>query len=380
MSFVEHLIIGGGISGCAMARHLAKYQLDFKLIEAQANLGGRIQSTPQGLDLGPTWYWPHQHSVKALLSELQLDTFDQYTQGDYVYQQAHNTEISRGRDAQSMLSHRVVGGMGAIINALSKTIPTDNILLNCPVTHITKQNDLWQVILSHGDTLICKHLWLAMPPRKVAQLFKPALNQTVINQAVLSTALISHLQDQQTWMSAQAKFVAEYETPFWRDSGLSGQGFSQVGPIVEINDASAIENESESTSASASASASVCLSDNTSPAALFGFIGVPALSRKTIDKQQIINACIAQLGKLFGEAALNPISTHYIDWANNEYISTSADINEPSQHAHFDQARFKAELNRLNLGLIGSEFSQTEPGYIAGALDHVNDQATKVKT
>jgi monoamine oxidase len=179
-------------------------------------------------------------------------------------------------------------------------------------------------------------------------------------------------------MSAQAKFVAEYETPFWRDSGLSGQGFSQVGPMVEINDASAIENESESTSASASAS--VCLSDNTSPAALFGFIGVPALSRKTIDKQQIINACIAQLGKLFGEAALNPISTHYIDWANNEYISTSADINEPSQHAHFDQARFKAELNRLNLGLIGSEFSQTEPGYIAGALDHVNDQATKVRT
>lgn len=374
MSFVEHLIIGGGISGCAMARHLAKYQLDFKLIEAQATLGGRIQSTPQGLDLGPTWYWPHQHSVKALLSELQLVTFDQYTQGDYVYQQAHNTEISRGRDAQSMLSHRVVGGMGAIINALSKTIPTDNILLNCPVTHITKQDDLWQVILSNGDTLIGKHLWLAMPPRKVVQLFKPALNQTVINQAVLSTALISHLQDQQTWMSAQAKFVAEYETPFWRDSGLSGQGFSQIGPMVEINDASAIESENENESAS------VCVSDNTSPAALFGFIGVPASSRKTIDKQQIINACIAQLGKLFGEAALTPISTHYIDWANNEYISTSADIHEPSQHAHFDQARFKAELNRLDLGLIGSEFSQTEPGYIAGALDHVNDQATKVKT
>ncbi len=360
MSFVEHLIIGGGISGCAMARQLAKYQRDFKLIEAQASLGGRIQSTEQGLDLGPTWYWPHQHSVKALLSELQLDTFDQYTQGDYVYQQAHNTEISRGRDAQTMLSHRVVGGMGAIINALSKTIPADNIVLNCPVTHITKQDELWQVILSNGDTLICKHLWLAMPPRKVAQL---------LNEAVLSTTLISHLQDQQTWMSAQAKFVAEYETPFWRDAGLSGQGFSQVGPMVEINDASGVDRENTNEG----------VHDNASPAALFGFIGVPALNRKTIDKQQIINACIAQLGKLFGEAALSPISTHYIDWANNEYISTNTDINEPSQHAHFDQARFKAELNRLNLGLIGSEFSQTEPGYIAGALDHVNDQAVKIK-
>jgi monoamine oxidase len=373
MSVVEHLIIGGGISGCAMARQLAKYQLDFKLIEAQTNLGGRIQSTPQGLDLGPTWYWPHQHSVKALLSELQLDTFDQYTQGDYVYQQAHNTEISRGRDAQSMLSHRVVGGMGAIINALSKTIPADNIVLNCPVTHITKQDELWQVILSNGDTLICKHLWLAMPPRKVAQLFKPVLNEAALNEAILSTTLISHLHDQQTWMSAQAKFVAEYETPFWRDTGLSGQGFSQVGPMVEINDASGVNRESTSISVGES------VNNDARPAALFGFIGVPSLSRKAIDKQQIINACIAQLGKLFGEAALTPISTHYIDWANNEYISTNADINEPSQHAHFDQARFKAELNRLNLGLIGSEFSQTEPGYISGALDHVNDQAAKIK-
>ena len=47
MNEVEHLIIGGGISGCAMARQLSKRQLDFKLIEAQASLGGRIQSTEQ---------------------------------------------------------------------------------------------------------------------------------------------------------------------------------------------------------------------------------------------------------------------------------------------------------------------------------------------
>ncbi len=76
MSYVEHLIIGGGISGCVMARHLAKRQLDFKLIEAQATLGGRIQSTEQGLDLGPTWFWPHQHSVKTLLTELNIDIFE----------------------------------------------------------------------------------------------------------------------------------------------------------------------------------------------------------------------------------------------------------------------------------------------------------------
>jgi monoamine oxidase len=52
-----------------MARQLAKHHLDFKWVEAQPTLGGRIQSTEQGLDLGPTWFWPHQHSVKTLLDD-----------------------------------------------------------------------------------------------------------------------------------------------------------------------------------------------------------------------------------------------------------------------------------------------------------------------
>lgn len=351
MSFVEHLIIGGGISGCVMARHLAKRQLDFKLIEAQATLGGRIQSTEQGLDLGPTWFWPHQHSVKALLAELNIDIFEQYTQGDYVYQAGPNSPIQRERNQEEMLSNRVEGGMGAVITALTNTLPQDRILLNAPVRHITKRDDTWQVQLTNGDELSCDHLWLAMPPRKVAPLFLAA------DDCVLSKALVSHLQAQQTWMSAQAKFVAVYDQPFWRDAGLSGQGFSRVGPMVEINDACGAEK---------------------SPAALFGFIGVPAVNRQSLDEQTMIDACVAQLGKLFGEAALSPTSTHYVDWASNKFISSSADISEPSQHAHFDQARFEAELKDLNLGLIGAEFSQTEPGYIAGAIDHVNNQVSHV--
>ncbi|MBL4799115.1 MAG: FAD-dependent oxidoreductase [Oleispira sp.] len=352
MSFVEHLIIGGGISGCVMARHLAKRQLDFKLIEAQATLGGRIQSTEQGLDLGPTWFWPHQHSVKALLAELNIDIFEQYTQGDYVYQAGPNSPIQRERNQEEMLSNRVEGGMGTVITALTNTLPQDRILLNAPVRHITKLDNIWRVLLTNGDELSCDHLWLAMPPRKVAPLFLAA------DDCVLSKALVSHLQDQQTWMSAQAKFVAVYDKPFWRDAGLSGQGFSRVGPMVEINDA--------------------CGGAEESPAALFGFIGVPAVNRQPLDEQTMIDACVAQLGKLFGEAALSPTSSHYIDWASNKFISSSADISEPSQHAHFDQVRFEAELKGLNLGLIGSEFSQTEPGYIAGAIDHVNEQVSQV--
>lgn len=346
MSFVEHLIIGGGISGCVMAHQLAKHQLNFKLVEAQATLGGRIKSTEQGLDLGPTWFWPHQHSVESLLAELHIGFFEQYTQGDYVYQTEPNSPITRGRDQQGILSNRVNGGIGTVITALSNTIPDESILLNSPINQISKRDNIWRVILSNGDELSCDHLWLAMPPRKIAPLFLAADN------CVLSEALVAHLQAQQTWMSAQAKFVAVYEKAFWRDAGLSGQGFSRVGPMIEINDA--------------------CGADSNAPAALFGFVGIPAVNRQPLDEQQVINACVAQLGKLFGEAALSPTSTHYVDWASNSFISSAADISEPSQHAHFNEAKYRAELKKLNLGLIGAEFSQTEPGYIAGAIDHVN--------
>jgi monoamine oxidase len=279
---------------------------------------------------------------------LNIDIFEQYTQGDYVYQAGPNSPIQRERNQEEMLSYRVEGGMGAVITALQNTLPQERILLDTPVKNITKRDNHWQVLLSNGDTLSCAYLWLAIPPRKVAPLFLAA------DDCVLSKALVSHLQDQQTWMSAQAKFVAVYDKPFWRDAGLSGQGFSRVGPMVEINDACGAEE---------------------SPAALFGFIGVPAVNRQSLDEQTMIDACVAQLGKLFGEAALSPTSTHYVDWANNDFIASAADVSEPSQHAHFDQARFEAELRDLKLGLIGSEFSQTEPGYIAGAIDHVNGQA-----
>ena len=101
-----------------MARHLAKRRLDFKLIEAQDTLGGRIQSTAQGLDLGPTWFWPHQHGVQALLTELNMAAFPQYTQGDLMYQANPNGPTQREPYQQDMQSNRIAGGMGALIKAL----------------------------------------------------------------------------------------------------------------------------------------------------------------------------------------------------------------------------------------------------------------------
>ncbi|EDT04545.1 hypothetical protein BamIOP4010DRAFT_1927 [Burkholderia ambifaria IOP40-10] len=61
-------------------------------------------------------------------------------------------------------------------------------------------------------------------------------------------------------MAPHAKYIAIYDTPFWRDQGLSGEARSARGPFGEIHDASMPGG---------------C-------AALFGFFGVPAQVRQNV--------------------------------------------------------------------------------------------------
>ena len=63
------LIVGGGLSGLALADHLARQGTDFLLVEAQERLGGRIMTKDIAggrFDLGPAWFWPGQPRMAAL--------------------------------------------------------------------------------------------------------------------------------------------------------------------------------------------------------------------------------------------------------------------------------------------------------------------------
>ncbi|GAA3332831.1 hypothetical protein GCM10020331_094480 [Ectobacillus funiculus] len=70
--------------------------------------------------------------------------------------------------------------------------------------------------------------------------------------------LITDIVKKPTWMAGQAKVVAVYDRPFWRELGLSGYVLSAVGPLEEIYDAS----------------------PNKGPGALFGFFGMPPAARE----------------------------------------------------------------------------------------------------
>lgn len=85
------LIVGGGISGLHTAYELEKQGAggaDFVLVEVRERFGGRIllniyatKSTVADLaygadtpayDLGPSWFWPGQSNMAALVREFDL--------------------------------------------------------------------------------------------------------------------------------------------------------------------------------------------------------------------------------------------------------------------------------------------------------------------
>ncbi|MGB3395514.1 MAG: FAD-dependent oxidoreductase, partial [Nitrospira sp.] len=136
-----------------------------------------------------------------------------------------------------------------------------------------------------------------------------------------------------------------YQHPFWREAGLSGTAQSQVGPLIEIHDA---------TTASGTP-------------ALFGFLGVGADQRAAIGEDALTRACIKQLARLFGPEAGQPRATLLKDWAADPLTAT-ADDRSPSGHPEPAQAPWVTGAWTGRMFLAGSETSTTAPGYLAGAI------------
>lgn len=148
-------------------------------------------------------------------------------------------------------------------------------------------------------------------------------------------------------MAGQAKFVAAYAHPFWRDDGLSGTAMSHCGPMAEIHDA--------------------CDRDG-SKAALFGFIGVPPSSRQGMGEAVLCEQALGQLGRLFGSKALPSLWYAVQDWAQQPLTATARDQFPVRQHPVY-RAPFVPGAWQGRLWLAGTEFSPRSGGYLEGALE-----------
>lgn len=342
------IIVGAGLSGLYIAWKLQQQGRDVRVLEARSRSGGRILSTENNgryFDLGPAWVWPQfQPHLEHLIDELSINIFKQYTRGDMLYQKV-DAQVERypGQSAHGD-SWRIEGGAKRLISALQHKLDRSCVRLNSVVTAIDLSNRL---ILAKEDDQVRRYhaeqIILALPPRLFLQniQFTPQFDN----------AILDSLHAIPTWMAGHSKIVFIYETPFWREAGLSGEAFSQHGPLSEIYDASPADE---------------------SLYALTAFVGLSTQQRGQMQAQLLLKACIAQLQKLFGDESQNIKETYVLDWSNEPYTSAQADLTSPMQHPHY-AAELPRSFYEGRLILSGTEVAQQQGGYLEGALESANE-------
>lgn len=358
-------VVGGGLAGLTAAWQLAEAGRTVMLFEARARFGGRVRTVPAlpressdaWLDVGPTWFWPHQQHMRALVSHFGLEVFTQHTEGLATFDQGPDREPQRF-DASGQLgrSFRLVGGMQSLTDALvsaarsgrSPTLLHDRaqVLL---VRHTNSGVVLTGRHAASSAPFICRAnaVVLAVPPRVLAR--------DVRFDPVLPTPLLHTLHDTTTWMGHAMKCIVTYDAPFWRIAGTSGYAVSWTGPLQEMHDAS-------------------MPASGPRPAthAIMGFVtprtapAHDAFRRGTASERR--DAVLAQLARLFGATARMPLDYVECDWSAELFSCGPGDERPPSAHPEYGGAVFDALMWDGRLAWAGAETSRVEGGYLDGAI------------
>lgn len=346
-------VIGAGVSGLTAALLLSEAGHHVIVLEANEIPGGRIRSlrcpgtNVHIADLGPTWVWPEYQPVVAhWLKRLGLETFAQFETGEAVIQMSADNPVMNRRIPGQQDIRRITGGSSAIVDRLVAALPSGSVRTAMNVTGISLQNDSVEISVTASAGFRSRALVVATPLR-IAEAnidWEPALDSKLLEQ----------MRAIPTWMASQAKAVAVFDRPFWREEGLSGRIASQIGPLAEAHDHSAEEG---------------------APFALFGFIGWPAHVRNQY-RADLEGRIRQQLVQCIGPGA-KEIKRFYIeDWAENRHICTPLDQHGPQNHPVVIPDDFRQIHGDGRLAFAVAEVSTQSPGLIDGAFD-AGEQAAK---
>lgn len=353
------VVLGAGVSGLRTAGLLSVRGIPVRVLESRDRLGGRALSEEVPgradlgrFDLGPTWFWPQSEPLmNGLAKELELKTFAQYGRGSMVWERSASEPSRRHLlpEGAAEESLRFAGGVQALIEALAARIPRGSIETGRRAMRIAgKEDGTLDVEIEGGSVSInAGAVIVAMPPRLAARRidFAPGLSEEIRRE----------LMSKPTWMAGQAKVVAVYEDPFWREFGLSGMATSWAGPLQEIHDASPEQGSG----------------------ALFGFFGMTARERIKLGEKEVLNRVNEQLIRLFGPSAANSVALLYKDWARDSDSSAEED-SEPLREYPMYGAIPELSDTRPPLFFAGTETSPHQGGHLEGALYSAERAAAEV--
>lgn len=238
----------------------------------------------------------------------------------------------RFREGAQSIADRVAAQLGA------------RVILNAPV-HTVVQDDQSVIVASDSVTVAGKYAIIAIPPTLAGRLrYRPKLpaHRDQLTQRVPMGTVI--------------KVHCLYDTPFWRDDGLSGQVASDSG-IVRVT----FDNSPESGR----------------PGVLLGFIEGDegrAWGRRSVDERR--TAVLECLVRYFGDKAGAPLEYVEQNWTDEEYTrGCYAGYLPPGVMSMYGDA-LREPIGRLHWA--GTETATVWNGYMDGAVQSGERAAAEI--
>lgn len=337
------LVVGAGLAGLTAAGRLHGAGHEVTVIEARAFVGGRMMTvTPQGLpdgvwfDAGATWHWTDQPGMQALAAQLGVGVFSQYrdglaaVDGEWV-----------GIPPPDPGERRFVGGAQSVCDRLAANLPDGAVVLDSAVLALEYDGRGVSASIAGPDGRTYDSgadvAVVAVPPRLLVDeiAFTPELPDDLV-QVTRATP---------TYMATALKGVAVYESAFWREEGRSGTALNRSGPLREVHDA--------------------CTHDGTA-AGLWAFVS-PVHDYRDLSFDDRVEVVFAELGRIFGPAAADPLRYFERDWSGDPYTNDEVVwVREPLAYGDPAFARLRWDGR---LAFAGTETAAEGGGHMEGALN-----------
>ncbi len=343
------VIIGAGLSGLYIGYQLKKAGFSIKILEASDRLGGRIftkKTHNTNVELGATWLWKYNKELLTLCKELKITLFEQNMTGDALFEAMSANLPQRFKMPQNQeISYRIVGGTSTILNKLAANLSRKELENNQKVITINETDNSIEVITENSE-FMADLVVSTIPPN--------LLVNSIDFSSELDPELLQVANNTHTWMNDSMKFALIYTTPFWKEKGLSGVGFSNVGPFTELYDHSDAYDKTF---------------------ALMGFLNGGLVNETKDYREQLIKN---QLVKFFGNDGKNYLSYEEKVWSketllNSDY-SDSLSPHENNGHLIYQKHYLKGKFI-----VAGSETSPSYGGYMEGAIYRGNQIVSQLK-
>jgi monoamine oxidase len=287
-----------------------------------------------------TWIRRNVHTAKARA------LFDLYAEGVFAAQSSdfsllHALFYTHSGGGVDIISgtrggaqqDRFVGGSQLAAIALAERLD-GRVRLGAPVRRVEHRGD-GVTVLADGVLATARHAVVAVPPALASRIvYEPALPayRDQLTQRLPAGSVI--------------KCNVVYETPFWRDEGLTGQATGDRGPVKVTFDNSPPSG---------------------SPGVLVGFLeGAHARRLNRMSPEDRRSAVLESLAAFFGPQARQPVEYVELDWSEEEWTRGCYGAHFPTGVWTQYGPALRAPVDRIHWA--GAETATVWNGYMDGAV------------